>query len=117
MKAIASLYNYRLLANTSSTPTPKIPKVGGTILGLGDLNNVAIKPISGALKWSYSQNFFFPYLNERPFLTQSLTPLSNPGMCNAWLTQVVCIGACRALGVPRQDLATPHLMRYCRKRM
>jgi len=30
------------------------------------------------LKLSYSQNFFFAYLNEGPFLTQSLTHLSSP---------------------------------------
>ena len=51
-----------------------IPKVGGAILGPGDLNNMHIK--SGGLKWSYSQNLFFAYLNEGPFLTQSLTHLS-----------------------------------------
>ena len=48
MKAIASLYNYRLLANGSSAPTPKtidhvIPKVGGAILGPEDLNIMDIK--------------------------------------------------------------------------
>ena len=47
-KAIAGLYNYRLLANASSDPIPKtidhvIPKVGGAILGPGDLNNTDIK--------------------------------------------------------------------------
>ena len=47
-KAIASLYNYRLLANASSTPTLKtidhvIPKVGGAILGPGYLNIMDIK--------------------------------------------------------------------------
>ena len=48
MKAIAGLYNYRLQANASSDPIPKtidhvISKVGGTILGPGDLNTMAIK--------------------------------------------------------------------------
>ena len=51
-----------------------IPKVGGAILRPGDLNTMDIN-LSGALKLSYSQNFF-AYLNEGPFLTQSLTHLS-----------------------------------------
>ena len=47
-KAIAALYNYRLLANASSDPIPNtidhvIPKVGGAIIGPGDLNNMDIK--------------------------------------------------------------------------
>ena len=47
-KVIAVLYNYRLLANASSDLIPKtidhvIPKVGGAILGPGDLNNMDIK--------------------------------------------------------------------------
>ena len=49
--------------------------MGGAILGPGDLKTIDINP-SGALKLSYSQNFFFAYLNEGPFLTQSLTHLS-----------------------------------------
>lgn len=48
MKAIASQYNNHLSANVSSDPIPKTihhmtPKVGGALLGLGDLNNVEIK--------------------------------------------------------------------------
>ena len=51
-KAIASLYNYRLLANASSALTPKtdhvITNVGGVILGPGDLNVIDIKyPVWG----------------------------------------------------------------------
>ena len=53
-----------------------MPKVGGAILGPGDLSTMDIN-LSGALKLSYSQNFFFAYLNEGPFLTQSLTHLSS----------------------------------------
>ena len=49
-------------------------KVGRDILGRGDLRRS--NNLFGALKLSYSQNFFFTYLNERPFLTQSLTHLS-----------------------------------------
>ena len=42
-KAIAGLYNYRLLANATSDPIPKtidhvIRKVGGAMLAPGDLD-------------------------------------------------------------------------------
>ena len=46
-KPITCLYNNRLSVNVSSNPIPKtidhvIQKVGGTILELGDLNNMEV---------------------------------------------------------------------------
>ena len=77
-KAIGSLYNSRLSANVSSDPIPQtihhvIPKMGRAMLGPGDLSS---NNLSGAMKWSYSQNFFFAYLNKGPFMTQSLINFS-----------------------------------------
>ena len=69
-KAIACLYNNCLSANVSSDPIPKtvdhvIPKVGGAHIRTRRFNfrsnNVHVH-VSGALKWSYYQNFFFAYL-------------------------------------------------------
>ena len=63
-KAIASLYNYRLLANMSSDPIPKtidnvIQEVGEAILRPGDLN----MPIWGIEAELFSK-LLFAYLNE-----------------------------------------------------
>ena len=72
-KVIPRLNNNRLTANASSDPIPNtidhmipntidhmIPNMGGALLGPGDWKS----KISGTLKWSYSQNSIFVYLNE-----------------------------------------------------
>ena len=77
VRKITAFQQTRLATQFQKTIDHVIPKVGGAILELEIIwrsNN-----LSGVLKWSYSQNNIFAYLNEGPFLTQSLTHLSG---CN-----------------------------------